>query len=66
MWDLATRTLEATYAFDEAELGDMQNGLLWIDESSLATVSLNGDINLLRHPSAPGAGREALHGHQVG
>ena len=61
---MASRALEATHAFDEAHLGDMQNGLLWLDESSLATVSLNGDINLLDQ-SAPGA-RKALHGHQVG
>ena len=68
MWDLATRALQASFPFDEAQLGDMQNGLLWLDATTLATVSLNGDINLLDPTAAglAGARKATLQGHQVG
>lgn len=68
VWDLATRVLQATLPFDDAQLGDMQNGLLWLDAATLASVSLNGDLNLLDPAAAEPAGarKAALQGHQVG
>ena len=71
VWDAASRALVATHAFDDTQLGDMQNGLLWLEAGTLATVSLNGDINIIADPAAaassqPGAAsRRAVHGHQV-
>lgn len=46
----------------------MQNGLLWLDAATLASVSLNGDINLVDPTAAEPAGarKATLQGHQVG
>ncbi len=64
MWDLATLAPVATHAFDDAQIGDMQNGVLWLDAATIAAVSLNGDLTLLDpHPSGPS--RTTVQGHQV-
>jgi hypothetical protein len=62
VWDLATLAPVATHAFDNAQIGDMQNGVLWLDASTVVAVSLNGDLTLLDPASGPS---RTVHGHQV-
>jgi hypothetical protein len=41
VWDLATRSTEAVWQFEDSQIGNMQNGVQWLG-SHIVSVSLVG------------------------
>lgn len=63
-WDVASLACETTFTFSsDAQLGDMQNSVLWAGEF-LISVSLNGNINIL-NPSEPTVPSRVIQSHQL-